>query len=208
LPTEWDYGDLAADVRSVADATGAGRALGVSMGAAALCRLLAETPDRFERLVFFLPAVLDPAVLDEARMASAQARVEALRDPDLLEREVTAEVPERWAGTPTAAAYIRQRVAALRTPGVAAAVQGLPSTAVDDASVLAAVTAPALVLACRGDAAHPIEAAERLAAVLPSSTLHVYPEPGVRWNEPADLRARIAGFFNQPCLNQPCLNRP
>ena len=55
----WSYADLATDLLAVADRFDASRALGASLGAGALCRLLADRPDRFERLVFFLPAVLD-----------------------------------------------------------------------------------------------------------------------------------------------------
>ncbi len=53
------YAALEADLRAVADHVGATQALGVSMGAGALCTLLAHDPLRFERLVFALPAVLD-----------------------------------------------------------------------------------------------------------------------------------------------------
>ncbi|MET0422462.1 MAG: alpha/beta fold hydrolase, partial [Actinoplanes sp.] len=42
-PGPWSFGDLAQDLRAVADQTGATRALGVSMGSAALARLLSET---------------------------------------------------------------------------------------------------------------------------------------------------------------------
>ena len=72
-PTSIGYADLAADLRAVADEFGASRAVGVSLGAGALCRLLAQTPDRFDRVVFFLPAVLD-----EPRPAAAMARARAL----------------------------------------------------------------------------------------------------------------------------------
>jgi pimeloyl-ACP methyl ester carboxylesterase len=48
--------DLADDLAAVADHVGADRALGASMGAAALCTLLTRQPDRFARLVFYLPA--------------------------------------------------------------------------------------------------------------------------------------------------------
>ncbi|MGH3716985.1 MAG: alpha/beta fold hydrolase, partial [Micromonosporaceae bacterium] len=41
LTPDWQYADLAGDVAAVADATGATQALGVSLGAGALCRLLA-----------------------------------------------------------------------------------------------------------------------------------------------------------------------
>ncbi|HEX7746305.1 MAG TPA: alpha/beta hydrolase, partial [Micromonosporaceae bacterium] len=67
-PGPWTYDDLARDLRAVADLNGATRALGVSLGAGALAALLAQSPQRFERLVFFLPAVVDrprPPVAEE-----------------------------------------------------------------------------------------------------------------------------------------------
>ncbi len=60
------YAALEDDLRAVADHVGATQALGVSMGAGALCALLAHTPLRFERLVFALPAVLDRPRTDGA----------------------------------------------------------------------------------------------------------------------------------------------
>lgn len=56
---DWSYAAIAGDLRFVADGCGATRALGVSMGAAALLRILSETPERFSRNVFVLPAILD-----------------------------------------------------------------------------------------------------------------------------------------------------
>jgi pimeloyl-ACP methyl ester carboxylesterase len=56
---DWSYAALSRDLRRVADGSGATRAAGVSMGAAALLGVLAETPDRFARNAFFLPAILD-----------------------------------------------------------------------------------------------------------------------------------------------------
>ena len=60
------YAALEQDLSAVADHVGATQALGVSMGAGALCSLLAHTPLRFERLVFALPAVLDRPRTDRA----------------------------------------------------------------------------------------------------------------------------------------------
>ncbi|MBQ6641819.1 MAG: alpha/beta hydrolase, partial [Saccharopolyspora sp.] len=40
----WRYGTIAEDVRSVADAVGATRAVGVSLGTGALTRIVAERP--------------------------------------------------------------------------------------------------------------------------------------------------------------------
>jgi pimeloyl-ACP methyl ester carboxylesterase len=56
---DWSYAALTGDLRAVADATGATRAVGMSMGAAAILGILATTPDRFSRNVFYLPAILD-----------------------------------------------------------------------------------------------------------------------------------------------------
>lgn len=61
------YAALENDLRAVADHVEATQAFGVSMGAGALCSLLAHTPLRFERLVFALPAVLDRPRTDRAR---------------------------------------------------------------------------------------------------------------------------------------------
>src|SRR5690349_9871014 len=69
----WTYADLARDLRAVADLSGATRAVGASMGAGALCRLLADNPTRFDRAVFFLPAVLD-----EPRPVAAKQRLTML----------------------------------------------------------------------------------------------------------------------------------
>ena len=56
---DWSYAALIRDLRAVADATDATRAVGMSMGAAAILGILAETPERFSRNAFYLPAILD-----------------------------------------------------------------------------------------------------------------------------------------------------
>src|SRR5207247_9506832 len=58
-PGHYRFEDFASDVDAVARAYGATRAVGTSLGQGAITRLLAEDPDRFERLVFILPAALD-----------------------------------------------------------------------------------------------------------------------------------------------------
>ncbi|MBM0274248.1 alpha/beta fold hydrolase [Micromonospora tarensis] len=195
----WDYLDLARDLRAIADLTGASRAFGASLGAGALCRLLAESPERFEKLVFFLPAVLD-----EARGSVAQERfadlLEAVQsgDASLVADVVSLELPPAVRNTPAGWAYLRQRLDQLLRDGLAeglATLAGqLPLRQIGD---LAAVTAPALVIGCAGDDLHPVEVAERLAAALPQATLHVYDRPGVLWSERADLRDRVSGFLNE-----------
>jgi 3-oxoadipate enol-lactonase len=198
LPADWTFHDLADDLLAVADAHQATRAVGVSLGAGALCRLVADRPARFERLVFFLPAVLDrprPALARDRFAALA----EALADPDerRLAGVVELEVPRAQVGTAAARAYVRQRVAALRAPGVVEQLRRLPGlTAVESIEALRVVDAPALVVGCEGDPLHPLAAAERLAGALPGATLLSYPEPGILWTHRADLRTRLTAFLN------------
>ncbi|GAB3952116.1 alpha/beta fold hydrolase [Micromonospora vulcania] len=195
----WTYLDLARDLRAIADLGGASRAFGASLGAAALCRLLAESPERFEKLVFFLPAVLD-----QPRGPVARERVtdllEAVEsgDASAVADVVSLELPTAVRNTPAGWAYLRQRLDQLLRDGLAAGLATLSEqTPLNDVADLAAVTAPVLVIGCAGDDLHPVEVAERLAAALPQATLHVYDRPGVLWTERADLRERVSGFLNE-----------
>jgi pimeloyl-ACP methyl ester carboxylesterase len=197
---EITYADLAADLRAVADEFDASRVLGAGLGAGAMCRLLAQTPDRFERLVFFLPAVLD-----EARPAAAMSRTTALLeaveadDAPTAATLISGEIPSGLRDRPAAWRYVRERLDALLKDGLAGGLADLPTQpALPDRSVLAAVKAPALIIGCRGDAAHPPVIAEQLASTLPNATLHVYDQPAVLWTNRTDLRARVSEFLNEP----------
>jgi len=196
-PGPWTYADLARDLRAIADLSGATQALGVSLGAGALCRLLADHPERFDKVVFFLPAALD-----EPRPAAARQRLtrllDALSDGDLnaVADAVAGEAPPAVRNTPAAWAYFRQRVDQLMRDGLAPALASLSDRVpVTDRADLAEVRAPALVIGCAGDDLHPVSVAEQLAAALPAATLHLYDKPGVLWNQRADLRRRIGEFL-------------
>jgi 3-oxoadipate enol-lactonase len=197
-PGPWNFGDLAQDLRAVADHTGATRALGVSMGAAALARLLSETPDRFERVVFYLPASLDGT-----RPAAAETRVERLvsavesGEAAAIAEAVELELPPSVRNTPTGWSYLRQRVEHLQRDGLAPELSTLwNEPAVADVSALGAFRGRALVLGCHGDEVHPVAWAERLATLLPTAELHVYDRPAVLWNNRRELRERISAFLN------------
>lgn len=198
----WTYADLARDLRAVADLSGATQAVGASLGAGALCRLLADSPRRFERVVFFLPAPLDqpgPAAVRQRlkRLLDALAQGDISAVAELVEREAHSAV----RNTPSAWAYFRQRIDQLLRDGLATELAGLPEQVpVENLTQLAEVRARALVIACAGDAAHPVSAAEQLAAALPTATLRVYDRPGLLWTRRGDLRELISGFLGCcPC---------
>ena len=194
----WSFGDLADDLRAVADRAGATRALGVSMGAGALSRLLSETPDRFERVVFYLPAPLDGT-----RPAAAVTRVERLLaavesgEASAIAEAVEVELPPSVRNTPTGWSYLRQRVEQLQRDGLSGELAALwHEPAVADESSLRAFRGRALVLGCAGDELHPMAWARRLADLLPGAELHVYDHPAMLWNNRAELRTRISAFLN------------
>jgi 3-oxoadipate enol-lactonase len=194
----FDYRVLGEDLEQVADAHAATRALGVSMGAGALLSLLSRRPDRFERVVLFLPAAVDRPRTDEAvrRVTALAAALEA-GGREQVARRVLDELPEDLREDRTAQAYARTRAThLLASPGVAVALRGLPAvTPVPDRSLLAAVTAEVLLLAQEGDPLHPAQVARELAAVLPRARLVVFDRPGVVFRERARLRAEISGFL-------------
>jgi len=196
----WGYPDLARDLRAVADLTGAGRAVGMSLGAGALARLLIDSPQRFDRAVFFLPSAFDTARPASARQRVAEL-VTAVNDSDVsgVAELIAAETPVPVRNTPAAWAYLRTRIDQLLRDGLAAELVDLADAVpVPDPAALAAVTARVLVIGCVGDDLHPAETAERLAAAIPGAALHVYDRPGVLWNQRTDLRQRVSGFLNEP----------
>lgn len=199
VPEPFDWTDLGRDLLSVADAYDATRALGVSMGAGALLSVLAAHPDRFERVVLFLPGALDRSRHDDAvRRLAALAEALERGDRTAVEDHVRAELPPDLRALPAATSYVSNRVAfLLGSPGIAVAVRSLPAaTPVADRSVLGAVSAQVLVLGQEADPLHPAQVARDLAAVLPKARLVVFDQPGVVFRERARLRALVSDFLN------------
>jgi 3-oxoadipate enol-lactonase len=199
-----DYETLARDLEAVADAHAATQALGVSMGAATLLALLQRVPDRFARVVLFLPAALDRPRTDAAvsQLAALTAALDA-GDLAAVERAVSAELPPDLRHLPTAQAYVATRARfLLASPGVRRALRDLPAlTPVPHRAVLEAVTAPVLVVAQEQDPLHPALVARELAEVLPHAELVVFDRPGAVFRERRRLRSVVSAFLNGTSLN-------
>lgn len=197
-PGEWTYGDLAAELLAVADHAGASRAVGVSMGAGALCALLTEHPGRFERVVLALPAALD-----RARAPEELARSDAIAD--LIDcGDVTAladALAREQAASPDSAPAVAQWAVAqarwlLDTPAVARAFRQIPRRApVGDAAALARVRVPVLVIAHEEDPVHPVGVARDIAATIPHARLAVLPSGGLLWAHRVTLRRLLTEFL-------------
>jgi pimeloyl-ACP methyl ester carboxylesterase len=201
-PVPGTYDDLAAEVGAVVTATGATRALGVSMGAAVLARILARTPDAFERIVLCLPVgPADGSTGPGASAFPAMADAVDARDVEGLARLLRAHQPERVRSLPVVALWARRRAAsviegAAAGSGVTSMLRAVPAqTPLPEAAALTAVRAPVLLIAHDDDEVHPIAAAVRYAELLPNAELVVLPAGGVPWCARERLREVVAGFF-------------
>jgi pimeloyl-ACP methyl ester carboxylesterase len=195
----WSYPALARDLAAVAESCSATRALGVSMGAGALCSLLADCPDRFERLLFFLPAALDEprCDVDPARVERG-ARLFDSGDAAAIATMLYDELPAGAKELPGAVDYVRAQAAQLAQLRLGDAARTISRAApLADRAALRAVTAPALVVGQQGDEVHAAWVAEQLAAALPNAQLHVFSEAGALWLARRRLRELIAGFLNE-----------
>ena len=197
LDDGWHYDLLADDLLAVADATGADRAVGLSLGGGALLRVLCREPGRFRRLAFVMPAALDATRPDGAtlrirRLGDAIDREDVDAVTDLLLQEVPPAVRERRGVRPLLARRAAQLVV---RPAPRPAYEDRP---LPDRDVLRSVPAPALVLAQAGDPLHTVEVARDLTAALPRAELVVLPEGGVFWTAARRAQEALADALTPP----------
>jgi pimeloyl-ACP methyl ester carboxylesterase len=166
------------------------------MGAAALLHLLAATPERFDRLVFFLPAALDSSRPEGRGRLGELARLVDAGDADALAAALLGYLPEAVRHSRVAAVHARGSAAELVGSDVSHVMRALiDRTPLTDLSVLAAVRAPALVIGQEGDDVHQLGVARRLARALPAGRLEVFGRGGALWQERRRLRELVAGFL-------------
>jgi len=196
--TPWTYPALAGELRAVADHVGATQALGVSMGAGALCSLLAAAPLRFERVVFVMPAVLDRPRVDGALDRLLEmAKCADNRDVESLAALLLDGEHASLRTQPSVRLWCRRQAGMLVGTPVSRALRALLSAVpLADRGMLAAVTAPALVIAQEQDPAHPVWVAEQLAASLPDAHLEVMAPGGLLWRHRGEMRVLIGGFLS------------
>ena len=176
----YDYPSMRRDLEFVADRFAATRALGVSMGAGALLNLLADQPERFERLLFFIPARIDePNPASKERYPVLAHLLETYPLEEVADRVI--EAPESqplFAARPAWRELMRARILGMNATGVPRAlrafVDGRPP--VSDAALLRRVEAPALVLAHENDPIHPAAVARRLGELLPNAEVRIWAE--------------------------------
>lgn len=182
-PGYWDYETIAADVLRVADEVRARHAIGVSLGAGALTRLVADHPDRFDKL-----ALLLPAALDEPRTGTVQDELRKLAttDPVALREHVAASLPSGYA----LGDYVEARSKALtRLSEALGELSG--RYPIPDRSALLSVSAEVLVIGAVGDPLHPEDVAKQTAAAFPSARLELFDSPAPLITHRAQVRALL-----------------
>jgi pimeloyl-ACP methyl ester carboxylesterase len=197
--TDWTYAALAAELDAVARHVGATRALGESMGAGALCSLLEQQPDRFDRLVLVIPAVVDRPRTDAAMdRLLTMADLADERDVEGVARLLLEEQPAAVRHQPAVRIWCRRQASTLVGTPVSRALRALPGAVpLTDASVLRGVHAPVLVLAQEDDPAHPVAVAEHLAQALPDARLEVLPPGGIMWRHRRTVRDLVGAFLSE-----------
>jgi pimeloyl-ACP methyl ester carboxylesterase len=202
------YAELAAEVDAVRAATGATRALGVSLGAGVLLRTLVEAAAAgaaapYERVVLALPAASGTPGREQgagrARLLDLADALEA-RDAVRAAALLRDQQPEAVRRLPSVGLWARRRAAEIVGPALPPVLRAFAGAAPiadlgADAAVLAAVRLPVLVLAQEGDDLHPVADARRLAAALPAAELVVLPPGGVLWTGRDRLREVLTGFL-------------
>lgn len=197
----WSYAELAADLAEVADRTRATRAVGISLGAGALLRLLVVHPDLFERVVVCLPAVLDRRDDRADERFARLAELARVDDRAGLTRMLLAEQPAEVRSQPSVLAWASEQVDLLTRSDLVRGLTELPVLRpIEDRAELAALGVPMLIVAASGDPAHPVSVAEELAAALPYARLEVFGAGGLLWKHRADVRTTISGFLNAECV--------
>ncbi|WP_020578992.1 alpha/beta fold hydrolase [Actinopolymorpha alba] len=194
----WTYDDLAAELRQVADGTGATRGVGVSLGAGALLRLLTHNPQRFDRVVIVLPASLDAPRPDHVvRRYLAAADLVERRDLAALAAELLGLQPRLARTNPDVLAWADRRARDLVDLPIAPVLRAFADQPpVSDRRPLAHVEVPVLVIGQEDDDVHPAGIARELAALLPNATLAVFPPGGLLWAHRHALRDQLAAFLN------------
>jgi pimeloyl-ACP methyl ester carboxylesterase len=188
------FEDFARDLEAVASTYGATRAVGTSLGAGAMCRMLASQPDRFERLVFLLPAGLDRPFRETERF---------LRTAELLETKPREEAVEAILSEPDRLAMY-ERFPTMRHVDATtwdhadlhALAQAIREICEDfplsDRELLRRVEAPTLVISRDGDPTHPARVGRIIAELVPNAELLEYPDDVTMYGSIADIVQRVS----------------
>jgi pimeloyl-ACP methyl ester carboxylesterase len=191
------FEDLARDLDAVAEAHGATAAIGTSLGAGALGNLVCRIPDRFERMVWLLPAGLDVPFALRDRYHELAGGLEGKEPAEALEAILSdpAKVAERIR-TPWRWEIERLLWEHDDFDALARAIHGVvDDRPIPDRELLRRVEIPTLIVGIEGDEIHPAELARLLADLLPGGEALVYESQDELFLHIPELLARVSSFL-------------
>jgi pimeloyl-ACP methyl ester carboxylesterase len=165
------FTELASDLDVVARAYGARNAIGTSMGAGAIMRLLQDDPDRFDRIVMLLPASLDVPFEHPERFDGIADLLETYPKDEAIDRILSMN-GDRYERAPWLRELDLLLWADMNPAGVARAIREVTrDVSISDRELLRKVEAPVLLICREGDVIHPAELGRILADLFQSSEL-------------------------------------
>lgn len=204
----WTYGHIAEVLAQALTSTSATQALGVSMSAGGLLRLLSTNhpaTQNLEKVALVLPASFtgfsaevaeaNRAHVEKLRGLAAAGDVESITDL-MLSRE-PAEVAELLPARAWTKTKAENLVNTDMSDGLGLALEIAvdESTGNDPLGALARFPGEVLVLTHEDDPAHPVEVAEAIAAAIPEARLEVLPAGSILWRGRHEVRRILGEFF-------------
>jgi pimeloyl-ACP methyl ester carboxylesterase len=195
--TGYRFADFARDVEAVADAYGATMAMGTSLGAGAVGLLAAREPDRFEKMVFLLPAGLDVPFPFKDRLRRTASLIEGKSTEEAI--EALLNDPERaqsYLDYPWLRGFDREMLADLNTVGVPRAIREvIEDWPLRDREDMRKVNAPTLLICREGDDVHPAIVGEILAEIMPNAELMMFADGDEMYQAIPTIVSRVREFL-------------
>jgi len=191
------FEDLGRDVDAVANAYGATRAVGTSLGAGAIANLVSREPGRFERMVWLLPAALDTPFGFKDRYLELAGQLDGKTPEEALEAIVSdpARVAQ-YVQTPWKLEIDKVMWDHRHPEGVARAIREvIEDWPVSDRELLRRVTAPTLLICIEGDDIHPAALGRILDDLLPHSELLMFESEAALFRAIPMLVQRVGAFL-------------
>jgi pimeloyl-ACP methyl ester carboxylesterase len=172
-------------------------AVGTSLGAGALGNLVCRVPDRFERMVWLLPAGLDVPFALAGRYRALAGDLEGKTPQEALDavlgdpRRVAEYVETPWRLDVDRVLWQHED-----PDGLARAIRGaVGDWPIPDRELLRAVSIPTLIVCIEGDDIHPAELGRILADLLPNAELIVFGSQEELLTQIPALVARVSSFI-------------
>jgi 3-oxoadipate enol-lactonase len=199
-PDAYRFADLARDVDAVAGAFGATVAVGTSLGAGAIGNLVCRVPDRFERMVWLLPAGLDRPFTLAGRYVELAGTLEGKTAAEALDAVLNdSERVARYLETPWRLEVDRVLWEHRDPDGLARAIRGaVTDFPIPDRERLRKVHIPTLIVSIEGDDIHPAELGRIFAELLPNAELIEFSGPQDLFDQIPSLVQRVSAFIAGP----------